>query len=150
MRTRICTGTCGLRLPEDEIHFALRDRAKGLFRNECKTCYNHKKVQVYRKDIVRKKASLAQLKTRLRNRTVVLNYLDSHPCLDCGESDPVVLEFDHVRGEKFRNISWLVLHRSSIDLIEQEIEKCDVVCANCHRRRTAERAEWYSQYENLP
>jgi hypothetical protein len=67
----------------------------------------------------------------------LLDYFEEHPCVDCGESDPVVLEFDHLRDKKFgvatgmRNKNW--------ELVLAEIEKCDVVCANCHRRRTARR-----------
>jgi hypothetical protein len=66
----------------------------------------------------------------------VLEYLLTHPCVDCGETDPVVLEFDHLR-DKLGNISAMYGHawRS----ILAEIAKCDVVCANCHRRRTARR-----------
>ena len=61
----------------------------------------------------------------------------THPCVDCGETDPVVLEFDHLReklfdiGRGIRDKNW--------DLLLAEIAKCEVVCANCHRRRTARR-----------
>jgi hypothetical protein len=69
----------------------------------------------------------------------VYEYLLEHPCLDCGETDPVVLEFDHI-GEKTGNVSGMLGRRWST--IEAEIAKCEVVCANCHRRRTAERGGW--------
>lgn len=62
--------------------------------------------------------------------------------MDCGEADPIVLEFDHVRGEKADNISRMVHGTRSIAAIQAEIDKCEVVCANCHRRRTAETQEW--------
>jgi hypothetical protein len=64
-------------------------------------------------------------------------YLRVNPCVDCGETDPIVLEFDHLGdksfgiGEGFRDRNW----QSVLD----EMAKCEVVCANCHRRRTAER-----------
>lgn len=64
-------------------------------------------------------------------------YLREHPCTDCGEADPIVLEFDHLRDKKFgiaaglRDREW----QSVLD----EMAKCEVVCANCHRRRTAKR-----------
>lgn len=63
-------------------------------------------------------------------------YLATHPCVDCGEDDVVVLEFDHLR-DKTANVSALVAGFSGIKRVFQEIEKCEVVCANCHRRRTA-------------
>lgn len=63
-------------------------------------------------------------------------YLLDHPCVDCGETDLRVLEFDHLRN-KTANISQLIDHRGrSWSSILQEIDKCEVVCANCHRRRT--------------
>jgi hypothetical protein len=58
---------------------------------------------------------------------------------DCGEGDPVVLDFDHVRGEKLFSVSKGLTDRS-FDTLVAEMAKCEVVCANCHRRRTARRA----------
>lgn len=60
-------------------------------------------------------------------------------CVDCGEQDPVVLEFDHVKGKKSYNISDMVRCYYSIDSIKNEMRKCQIRCANCHRRRTFER-----------
>jgi hypothetical protein len=52
-------------------------------------------------------------------------------CVECGETDPLVLQFDHVRGVKSRNVTPTM----SLDDLREEIEKCDVRCANCHTRR---------------
>ena len=59
------------------------------------------------------------------------------------ESDIRVLEFDHVRGEKSGNISEMIASGHSIARLQTEIEKCDVVCANCHRIRTGDRGGWF-------
>ena len=72
------------------------------------------------------------------NRHRINEYLRLHPCADCGETDIVVLEFDHVRGRKLRDVCGMVLN--SWKRILKEIAKCDVVCANDHTRRTAQRA----------
>lgn len=74
---------------------------------------------------------------RLRNKSYVFGFLSHHPCVDCGESDPVVLDFDHVRGKKLSNVSDLTKRPASIKALQAEIDKCDVRCANCHRRITA-------------
>ena len=73
-----------------------------------------------------------------RNRAYVTAYLESHPCVDCGEPDIIVLEFDHVRGTKRNNIANMV-RRYSLEAIIAEIAKCEVRCANCHRRVTHKR-----------
>lgn len=74
-----------------------------------------------------------------RNKEFINKYLETHSCVDCGESDPIVLEFDHVRGNKLGNIADMSRNGYSIEKIEEEIFKCDVRCANCHRRVTHQR-----------
>lgn len=70
-------------------------------------------------------------------RQFVCEYLSNHPCVDCGEDDIVVLDFDHVRGKKTRGVSQMVQSAGyTLKRIAEEIEKCDIRCANCHRRRT--------------
>jgi hypothetical protein len=64
-------------------------------------------------------------------------YLLEHPCVDCGEGDPVVLDFDHVRGVKIGDVKRMATQARSLTMITAEVEKCDVRCANCHRRKTA-------------
>jgi len=77
-------------------------------------------------------------KARLAARDYVLNYLATHPCVDCGETDIVVLDFDH-RGGKERHVTDMARAGFSIAAIQREIDKCEVRCANCHRRITAKR-----------
>lgn len=74
---------------------------------------------------------------RQRARVTIWNYLSTHPCVDCGEKDILVLDFDHVRGEKKFGIGNAVRLGYSLSVIELEIVKCEVRCANCHRRKTA-------------
>jgi hypothetical protein len=87
-----------------------------------------------------KKRSLQHNKeTRTRNREFVNNYLLSHPCVDCGVKDIVVLEFDHVKGVKENAVAVASNRSWSLDKLKKEIEKCEVRCANCHRRVTHKR-----------
>lgn len=59
-----------------------------------------------------------------------------HSCVDCKEDDPMVLEFDHLRDKK-KNIGQMCLDGNSWKNIQEEIEKCEVVCKNCHAKRSA-------------
>jgi hypothetical protein len=70
-------------------------------------------------------------------RCYVLSYLKAHGCVDCPEKDPIVLDFDHVSGTKIESISRMTYQGTSLDTIKLEMEKCEVRCANCHRRKTA-------------
>jgi 5-methylcytosine-specific restriction endonuclease McrA len=74
----------------------------------------------------------------------IWDYLSTHPCRNCGESDPVVLEFNHVRGRKKYNISDMPRRGYSIAAIQSELAKCEVLCANCHRRRTSRERGWFT------
>jgi hypothetical protein len=65
------------------------------------------------------------------------NYLSSHPCVDCGLTESVVLDFDHVYGKKTCGIRALVIGWASLDRLKKEIAKCEIRCANDHRRRHA-------------
>lgn len=73
-----------------------------------------------------------------RNREV-MRKAKGKPCSDCGVNYlPHLLEFDHVRGEKKFDIGRLGSNSRTEDLLD-EIEKCDVVCGNCHAERTYQR-----------
>jgi uncharacterized protein YcfJ len=84
------------------------------------------------------------------NRARVDEYLLTHPCVDCGMTDLVVLEFDHVRGVKVAAVSALVTGGYPWTKIDAEIAKCDVRCANCHRRVTVERRKSRSNLAEEP
>ena len=91
----------------------------------------------------RRKAQLKANKeaARQRGRDYVANYFATHPCADCRESDPVT--FDHVRGTKRANVSDMVRDGLGLEVVKAEIEKCDVVCYNCHSLRTQGRSGAY-------
>jgi hypothetical protein len=86
-----------------------------------------------------------RLKTERRRRYGhrLWEYLLEHPCVDCGEPDPVVLDFDHVGGVKTANVSYLLNSAAGWERVESEMKKCEVRCANCHRRKTAREQNWY-------
>lgn len=72
----------------------------------------------------------------MRNRAIV-RAAKSRPCVDCGGAFPwYVMQFDHVRGTKLGDINRLVSMARNESVILAEIEKCEIVCANCHSART--------------
>jgi hypothetical protein len=97
------------------------------------------------KERVKAKAAEGNRNQRRRHRIRIYEYLLQHPCVDCGETDPLVLEFDHRDpSQKLFSVANGANQTWSWEKIEAEIAKCDVRCANCHRRRTkAQHLEWY-------
>jgi hypothetical protein len=72
-------------------------------------------------------------------RIWLFEYLSRHPCVDCGQKNPIVLEFDHVVEDE-HNRCVTSMAQASVKRLLEEIAKCEVVCANCHTLRTAKRA----------
>ena len=65
-------------------------------------------------------------------------------CVDCGYKDNLAaLEFDHVRGKNYRTVSDMIATRLGWEIIQTEIDLCDLVCANCHSIRTDRRLHSY-------
>jgi bacterioferritin-associated ferredoxin len=109
--------------------------------NRCKRCMQAYGKLWYKRNAAAHKAATHKGKQIQREvvRMWLLWYLLEHPCVDCSEADPVVLDFDHVRGRKTYNIAALAQQGASLSRVVAEIMKCDVRCANCHRRATASR-----------
>ena len=143
MECKVCS-RCKCSLPLDSFHFS--QRVEGKRNSECKECRKGLTYRYYQEN--KGKIVAQQITTNrnrlIRNRLFILEYLKCHPCIDCGESDVRVLEFDHRDPDSKRStIVRLVAGKYSIKTIALEIAKCDVRCANCHRRCTVERLGWY-------
>ena len=85
------------------------------------------------------KAKARNIKQRERNRAYIKDIKENSSCIDCGESDNRVLDFDHVIGEKIGDVSNMVNQCYCIESLQREVDKCEVRCSNCHRKVTHER-----------
>jgi hypothetical protein len=117
--------------------FAWRRRALGELDTYCRPCRAAYKRVHYAANCQRYIAAATRRKAMLRaERTALLiEFFQEHPCADCGQCDPVILEFDHI-GRKEFTIGRAMVDRNWSAILD-EISRCEVVCANCHRRRTA-------------
>ncbi|HYI44478.1 MAG TPA: hypothetical protein VE174_03325 [Actinomycetota bacterium] len=134
--TKRC-GRCGRHKSMEE--FAWRRKWRNQRDNYCRPCRADYKQEHYAKNRQRYIDNAAKRTQKVvEERTLMLlEYFRNHPCADCGERDPVVLEFDHL-GEKNFALSYGIRNHNWQRVLE-EIARCDVVCSNCHRRRTARR-----------
>lgn len=87
------------------------------------------------KETVKDKARNHARETRAKIKQWLHNYLLGHPCVDCGETDPIILEFDHIRDKEF-SIGEANSMGISLKRVIAEVAKCEVRCANCHRKKT--------------
>ena len=133
---------CGLTKPIDD--FAFRNRALGTRQSQCRECHATYRRTHYlrnRPEYIAREANRVR-EHRKQNRRLLQDYLRSHPCVDCGETDIVTLQFDHRdRATKRKEVALLVV-QTAWSIVQTEIAKCDVRCANCHRRRTALQLGW--------
>lgn len=144
-----CTG-CALVLPVDA--FSIRRRARSGRSSVCRRCKADQQRRWYERHRAEQLARVAARRTEQieRNRKLVRAAKD-RPCADCGQHYPwFVMDLDHVRGEKRQNVSVLVAQGVSARTLVTEIAKCDVVCANCHRKRTLARGFFVPEYPAGP
>jgi hypothetical protein len=131
-------GRCGEIKPAEE--FAWRRKSVGQRHNYCRPCHAayHRAHYLANKQRYIDQAQANKRRARREKTEQLLAYFATHPCIDCGETDPLVLEFDHVSDDKSFAVARAMSDRAWAAILD-EIAKCEVVCANCHRRRTYRR-----------
>lgn len=112
------------------------DKRRALGRSgRCTKCRNTRRKQSLELD--NKRLRKRRREGTKRNKDYIWGVLRENACVDCGEDDPLVLEFDHQRDKK-HSVSYLLRHGTTpLKDIKAEVAKCVVRCANCHRRKTA-------------
>lgn len=141
---------CGNETPRNRFAtFRNRDGSIGR-RGECWDCRgkyqieNAERLKGYRREYnqrnkTKKDARAADKRSELKK------FIDASkdvPCADCGRKwPPVAMDFDHIRGVKHKSIAQLYSGAYKLELVKEEIEKCEIVCACCHRVRTLARGQ---------
>ena len=138
-----CTKCKKEKLPEE---FNFKIKALGRRQVQCREC-----TRLFVKNHYNNNKGYYLNKAKKRNDKVRVNlvnyfreYFLKNPCIDCGESDITVLEFDHIgKIPKFKAVSSMIRSGYPFERIKAEIRKCEVRCANCHRRKTAKQFKWF-------
>lgn len=130
METKICR-TCKKEKKIDE--FSWRNKIKKQKHGECKDCYKITRKKSYENN------KQYYLNKNKRRRLELKNWFDSYKkdkkCVFCGESESICLDFHHLdNSKKEYNVSNMNYSTYSIKTIKKEIDKCIIVCANCHRK----------------
>jgi hypothetical protein len=130
---------------KDIEDFNWKDKAEGIRQSSCRLCnakygrehYKHNKQAYIKKTKIRRKLLIEE------NKKILFAFLSEHPCVDCGNTDIRVLEFDHVRGKKVGAITRMLGNGIAWSTLETEIAKCEVRCGNCHRIKTSDRGGFW-------
>lgn len=133
---KICTKCC-----KEKSNFRNRTKSKDGLSSWCADCFKSYDKERY-KTLDKTKKNNQQKVRRQNNRSKIIEFLKLASCMDCGIGDWRVLEFDHKdpKTKKFNIADSVCL---SFDSIQNEISKCDIVCANCHRIRTITQQNYY-------
>lgn len=130
---------CRLDLPEDQFFFR-KDR--GVLYSQCRDCHKRSVRETYQRHRDHKIAVqlLRKQRQKQESRAFVQELRRTTPCADCLlQYHWVAMQFDHVRGIKYRCVTELVNLGCSLRVVQREIAKCEIVCANCHAIRTYKR-----------
>lgn len=123
---------------DSEFEEFLVNKKSGKTSSVCKECKRKYDREYYlkRPDTRKHLKYEQQILRRVKTREWLFDILKKGSCVDCGENNPLVLDFDHLRDKEF-NISEGMQGDMSIERLKSEIEKCEIRCANCHRIKTA-------------
>lgn len=138
-KSKICS-TCHKTLPVE--WFAVRNAKTGVLVSNCRPCSSEYQTRWHQAaGVERKDRQVATRKARKETaQTYVSTYKERHGCADCHKKWPAyVLDLDHIGVGKDGMVSAMVNRGDSLEKIIQEMAKCEVVCANCHRCRTQNR-----------
>jgi len=109
----------------------------GEYYEKCKECMKFRGRNYYHANRERQLPLALERRNKARRlKRQFINTLKNKPCADCGNFyPPYVMDFDH-RDDKIADIAYLTTRNWSLEKIKKEAEKCDIICANCHRIRT--------------
>lgn len=137
MEEKICPRCGGDPKPITEFNWKVKGKRR---QTHCKTCQSELTREHYRKN---PEPYLARARrSRKRAKEWLKEYLTRSKCVDCGNNDARVLEFDHVNGDKVNAVTTMANSGYSIATLEKEAAKCEIRCANCHRIRHFDESDW--------
>lgn len=146
MNTKVCSSCKQSKLISEFSRSGTLKNGDQRYKGWCKECYREYDKKYYSTP----EGKLKRIENTQRQResydkavrSKVFEYLKSHPCIDCGQTDILFLEFDHVKDKKISGIGKMLMRHRPLNIIMTEIEKCEVRCLYCHREKTAKQFKW--------
>lgn len=135
---------------DDDCFLSFKRNNKEYKYGKCKSCYNTANIQratirgdefkEYQRNYHKTVKSKRRKEIREENLKKVRSLKEQSPCADCKVSYPhYVMDFDHLR-DKVESVGSMLSSTNGWETIKLEIAKCELLCSNCHRKRTWLRA----------
>jgi len=134
------------KIEKELINFNKKSGRKDGLQSECRECGKIRSKQYYENNKTKMLIQISKSNNKKREeyKSKFYDILSKSFCIDCGNNNPLVLEFDHINSnEKVSGISKMIHDGYSWSNILKEIDKCECRCANCHRIKTAIEQDWY-------
>ena len=128
--TKICS-KCGLELPLDM--FRWKNKAQGKKHSQCKACQSRQEHQHYLESKERREAVRTRADVQKMDNVEFIENKKKQGCAKCGDKRIYVLDFHHINPEEKDNTIAHMIKSSSIEKLVEEVDKCKLLCANCHR-----------------
>lgn len=129
MEKKVCT-KCKRELSIEE--FRWKNKLKGKKHSQCKECQRQQEKERYQVDIARKEKLLDIAQKQKSRNAIFIEQNKQCGCAKCGEKRHYVLDFHHIDPSQ-KNNTINNLRTCSLETLQKEIEKCIVLCSNCHR-----------------
>lgn len=117
---------CKTEKPEEDFPF--RNKSKGIRNCVCKLCQREYKLKYYYKN--KESHYLRNAKTNKKLKEYALSKKDK--CIVCGEMTKICLDWHHLRDKE--DVIARICKSGSMKKLNLELDKCVVLCANCHRK----------------
>lgn len=130
--------------PKDISEFRKHKTGKFGVDSNCRICSNLALKKRRQDPEIKRKGRIVTQNVRLKVRQKIADYLKDKSCIECGENRIACLHFHH-RDETTKEFSIAQTSAKGYgwDNTLKEIDKCDILCANCHAVKTSEQFNWY-------
>lgn len=130
METKVCT-KCKRELPFDD--FRWKNKSQNLKHSQCKECQKAQEKQHYQNSKERQQSVKSTAVFQKERNIMLVEQVKGCGCKKCGEKRSYVLDFHHINAEDKINVIAHMIKSSGEKTLIEELAKCDVLCANCHR-----------------
>ena len=121
---------CLIELPDTDFYIKNKN-GKITLQSYCKICSCSKRVKDYKKNIEKEKIVRKKYQQKIKDKFI--EYKKTLNCFKCKEYRWYVLDFHHNENNKEYDVANMWQGRHCWKTIKKEIDKCIVLCANCHR-----------------